>query len=432
MKPRALFLILCLAGLATVIWPSEVMSPTQEEIASNKDDSVAGELLDISSFEPDATKEPTEEVSPNATTEVVTFQEVAPAQGSLRGRDYGSLARQGEILAHQPMAMEAYLASTELHPGRERFLEACAHIALEQLEASEVLWQTVADGDPVSSVERSAIARLLGDGERGAAVPASSQGNNAVVLGLEMAYMQGELRAALRELNFPAACGLLSNLLELELTADWEAHVGALSSWAKQLNEAQGLYRWSEKGEWTSIEYEVQAGDSLVAVRKHVIAERPELNLCTGLIARANQLRDENTIYPGQKLRIPLDPVHTRVDLSARFMLYYHGDEVVCAWPVTIGREGKTKPGDYTVGQKKERPMWFPQGRPPVPFGEPENPLGTRWIAWDGSNGLGYHGTSEAEQIGKEASDGCIRLRNRDVEVLFEILPVGSPIVVQP
>jgi len=76
--------------------------------------------------------------------------------------------------------------------------------------------------------------------------------------------------------------------------------------------------------------------------------------------------------------------------------------------------------------------MWFPKGRAPVPFGDPENPLGTRWIAWDGSNSLGYHGTSEEDRIGEAASDGCIRLRNQDVEVLFEILPKGSPISVDP
>jgi lipoprotein-anchoring transpeptidase ErfK/SrfK len=175
----------------------------------------------------------------------------------------------------------------------------------------------------------------------------------------------------------------------------------------------------------------VQPGDSLVAIRKKVIADKPELNLCTGLIQRANQLRDGNSIHPGQKLRIPLDAVHTLVSLRARFLLYYHGEEVVAAWPVTIGREDRTVPGEYTVGEKQEEPMWFRQGDP-VPFGEPENPLGTRWIAWAGSNGLGFHGTWEPEKIGQAASDGCIRMKNEDVELLFEVLPRASRIVVLP
>jgi hypothetical protein len=432
MKSRALLLILCLAGLATFIWPPEVMSPAQEqEIASAPEDSGEGMLLDVSSIELELAQEGSEEEEPAPVEAPVEIQDVGLVQGSLRGRDQAALMRQGEILAHKPMAMEAYLTSTELHPGRERFLGACAHIALEQLEASRDLWRTVADADPVSSVERAAMDRLLSSSS-GGPVPASSQASNALVVGLEMAHMRGELRRVLHERDYAAACGLLSNLLEFELAADWPTHTEALKNWAKQLNNAQGFHRWSERGGWASAEYVVKPGDSLVAIRKRIITDHPELNICTGLIARANQLRDENSIRPDQKLRIPLDPVHTRVDLSARFLLYYHGEEVVSAWPVTIGREGRTIPGEYSVGEKKEDPMWFPKGRAPVPFGDPENPLGTRWIAWDGSNSLGYHGTSEEDRIGEAASDGCIRLRNQDVEVLFEILPKGSPISVDP
>jgi len=423
MNFRALLIVLSLAALVTIVWPPEVMSPTQLEVASDADDSGEGRLMDLNTFELAKAEGPPVEQAPP--------EMEAPQEGDLRGRDYGSLTRQGEILAHTPSLMEAYIDNMELHPGRERFLETCAHLALD-LPGVEKIWVTVSEEDPVSSVERSAVIRHLSSGEGGAAVPASSQGFNAVVRGLEMARMRVELRRVLSERDYSSACGVLSELIEDELTADWNPHIPALTDWAKQLNEAQGFHRWNKRGEWPSLEYVVRPGDSLVEIRKRVIAERPELNLCTGLIARSNQLRNPNSIQPGQRLRIPLDPVHTMVDLSARFLLYYHGEEVVCAWPVTIGREGKTIPGEYNTGQKKEEPMWFPQGRDPVPFGEPENPLGTRWIAWDGSNGLGFHGTSEEDMIGKEASDGCIRLRNRDVEELFEIVPVGSQIVVQP
>ena len=262
-----------------------------------------------------------------------------------------------------------------------------------------------------------------------------------------MAYMRGELRRVLQERDYVSACGLLSGLLEMELDAEWPTHKEALETWAKQLKDAQGFHRWSARGDWASAEYEVRSGDSLVAIRKRVIENHPGLNICTGLIARANQLRDENSIRPGDKLRVPLDPVHTRVDLSARFLLYYHGEEVVSAWPVTIGKDGRTIPGEYVVGKNKQRnPAWWyqksgyepvaadadPHGRGFITNDHPENPLGSRWIPWDGTRGLGYHGTNDEESIGDEASQGCIRLRNRDVEELYDILPVGSSILVQP
>jgi lipoprotein-anchoring transpeptidase ErfK/SrfK len=79
--------------------------------------------------------------------------------------------------------------------------------------------------------------------------------------------------------------------------------------------------------------------------------------------------------------------------------------------------------------------MWAPVGREPVPFGDPENPLGTRWLEWrlDGERtSLGFHGTNDAASVGRRVSEGCIRLRNPDVERLYEILPLGAEVRVQP
>ena len=111
--------------------------------------------------------------------------------------------------------------------------------------------------------------------------------------------------------------------------------------------------------------------------------------------------------------------------------------EVAAAWPAGIGKESSaTRVGQFTVGKKQEEPMWFPQGRKPVPYGDPENPLGTRWIAWHDAGGeatgLGFHGTNEPDSIGRDASLGCIRMRTPDVEELFEILPLGAPVRVVP
>ena len=438
MKARALILLLCTAGLLTsVFWPNEVMSPS--EVASSVPAASDGELLDLSQFAAKPAVQPTadlavvevvEESLEPAQTAVVP-QGVGSQRGSYRGMDPDSLVLQGEILAHDPTAMGAYLESVELHPGRERFLDSCAFLANDQKEASMSSFSTLGADDPVSSTELAVLkAALTAEGGVGLA-SASAGAPSPLVTGLEIARLRIKLRDALRARDYKDACAALSSLLETELGAEWEPHIESLTDWAKQLNNAQGFHRWSERGDWASMDYVVQPGDSLVAIRKKVIAERPNLNLCTGLIQRANQLRDGNSIYPNQKLRIPLDPVHTLVSLKARFLLYYHGEEVVAAWPVTIGREDRTVPGEYTAGEKQEEPMWFRQGDP-VPFGEPDNPLGTRWIAWNGSNGLGFHGTWEPETIGQAASDGCIRMRNEDVEALFEVLPRGSRIVVLP
>jgi len=76
---------------------------------------------------------------------------------------------------------------------------------------------------------------------------------------------------------------------------------------------------------------------------------------------------------------------------------------------------------------KPEKPEWFRPGGGVIPYGDPGNLLGTRWMAID-SPGYGIHGTWEPETIGKQLSAGCIRMLNRDVEELYTIVPVGTPV----
>ena len=53
------------------------------------------------------------------------------------------------------------------------------------------------------------------------------------------------------------------------------------------------------------------------------------------------------------------------------------------------------------------------------------NPVGTRWIGLS-AKGYGIHGTDAPASIGFARSHGCIRLRNRDIEQLFELVRAGD------
>ena len=55
----------------------------------------------------------------------------------------------------------------------------------------------------------------------------------------------------------------------------------------------------------------------------------------------------------------------------------------------------------------------------------PRNPIGTRWIGLS-QKGYGIHGTDVPSSIGYAQSHGCIRLRNADVERLFEQVRAGD------
>jgi hypothetical protein len=64
-----------------------------------------------------------------------------------------------------------------------------------------------------------------------------------------------------------------------------------------------------------------------------------------------------------------------------------------------------------------------------IPSGK-GNPVGTRWIARS-QKGYGIHGTNAPKSIGRAASHGCIRLRNRDMEKLFGMLHVGDVVEIR-
>ena len=72
-------------------------------------------------------------------------------------------------------------------------------------------------------------------------------------------------------------------------------------------------------------------------------------------------------------------------------------------------------------------PLW--KDGQTIPFGSKENVLGKYWLALDIPH-YGIHGTWEPETIGRQSSQGCIRLINEDVEELFIILPAGTPVQV--
>jgi lipoprotein-anchoring transpeptidase ErfK/SrfK len=45
--------------------------------------------------------------------------------------------------------------------------------------------------------------------------------------------------------------------------------------------------------------------------------------------------------------------------------------------------------------------------------------------------GYGIHGTHDPSTVGKESSNGCIRLTNENVEELFEFVKIKTKVAIQ-
>jgi lipoprotein-anchoring transpeptidase ErfK/SrfK len=42
----------------------------------------------------------------------------------------------------------------------------------------------------------------------------------------------------------------------------------------------------------------------------------------------------------------------------------------------------------------------------------------------------GIHGTTEPQSLGKQVTQGCVRMSNADVEQLFIIVPIGTEVTI--
>ncbi|MBI1825012.1 MAG: L,D-transpeptidase family protein [Planctomycetes bacterium] len=176
-------------------------------------------------------------------------------------------------------------------------------------------------------------------------------------------------------------------------------------------------------------------GDPLVA--RHVIQIGDNLakiasshKLSADLLARINRLPDKNHIREGQTLKVLNGPFRAVVTKSTYTLDLYLGDVLVGAFKVGLGAEDSTPTGEWRVRTKLVNPTYYPpRGGGIIAADDPKNPLGERWIGLEGVSGsavgqerYGIHGTNEPDSVGKNMSMGCIRMKNEDVEQVYDYL----------
>lgn len=151
-------------------------------------------------------------------------------------------------------------------------------------------------------------------------------------------------------------------------------------------------------------------------------------NVAWQYLAKLNHV-DPKKLRPGQRLKVIKGPFSAIVELDSFLLTVHAYGYYVRAYPIGIGRDRKTPIGKFTVVDKVVNPQYTdPQGHI-IEGGEPNNPIGSRWI--DLGHGYGIHGTIDPNSIGKAESRGCIRLRNEDVEEVFDLLTVGSEVAIR-
>ena len=114
------------------------------------------------------------------------------------------------------------------------------------------------------------------------------------------------------------------------------------------------------------------------------------------------------------------------VSIADRKAVLLEDGKVTRVYTVAVGKPSTPSPtGTFQIVTRIPHPTWY--GPRVVVQPGKTNPLGTRWIGLS-VKGYGIHGTTSPRSIGKAASHGCIRMRNQDVEELFELVRAGDTV----
>ncbi|MFE8702556.1 L,D-transpeptidase [Cytobacillus sp. FJAT-54145] len=136
-------------------------------------------------------------------------------------------------------------------------------------------------------------------------------------------------------------------------------------------------------------------------------------------------------IWPLGPNPLPGDPF-VIVNKLSNEVAFIDDNRVQTVISVATGKtEDLTPEGLFTITVKAKNPYYRKKD---IPGGDPKNPLGTRWIGFNAGDTdgriYGIHGTNDPKSIGKNVSQGCIRMQNEAIESLFDYIPIGSKILV--
>jgi lipoprotein-anchoring transpeptidase ErfK/SrfK len=174
--------------------------------------------------------------------------------------------------------------------------------------------------------------------------------------------------------------------------------------------------------------YVIQSGDYLQKIARNN-------NTTVALLKEMNGM-ETDTIRRGARLLVFSGGFTIRVSKSSNELDLLLDGKLFKRYLVGTGKFGKTPAVDFSIVDKIVEPPWTrPADNRQIEYGDPENVLGTRWMALKSADhpeltGFGIHGTWERNSIGQQSSAGCIRMLNEDVEELFDLVPRKTTVII--
>lgn len=229
------------------------------------------------------------------------------------------------------------------------------------------------------------------------------------------------------------AVELLAQAKDLELKGKF---LDAKGIYQRLVNEFPGsgdVMNWQKRAEDLNIRllfspvltpksalYEIKPGDTLSKIAA-------EFKTTPELIMKSNRLVNDR-ISPGKKIKVWTAPFSIVVDKSQNTLILKCDEEIIKTYVVSTGLNNSTPAGNFKITNKLPNPTWFKAGAV-VPSDSPENILGSRWLGFNLA-GYGIHGTTVPQSLGKQATQGCVRMSNAEVEELYSIVAPGTEVTI--
>ncbi len=171
--------------------------------------------------------------------------------------------------------------------------------------------------------------------------------------------------------------------------------------------------------------YKVQTGERLEDIaKKH--------NVSAELLAKINGISETAPVVPGEELKVVNGPFSAVIDINRRqFTLMldgcYAGSFSLSDLGASVANSAQPLQ-ELTVTQKTASPIYNgPAGE--IPADDPTNPLGKHLIGL--GNQFALHGALSAPSQGPPMPEGGVRLADRDLVDVFDILTVGSRVTIR-
>lgn len=113
------------------------------------------------------------------------------------------------------------------------------------------------------------------------------------------------------------------------------------------------------------------------------------------------------------------EPLEVIIDRKNHRLGVVSGSVLLRNYEVGLGRDNKTPLGQFHISDKVMNPN-----------GSATGTYGSRGMQLSDSN-YAIHGTLDTESIGRNESEGCIRMYGEDVEELFDLVPMGTQVSIE-